>query len=120
MITKRITAIFGVLLLAVVALAAQASKLEGAWEGKMDHEGVIETIRFDLHAKADALTGKVFRNGSELGDISNAKVDGNKVYFKVDFLVFEGSLDDDHLNMTVTVYNGNKFSVSAGRIKPGS
>ena len=111
---------FGILLLAAAALAAQASKLEGSWEGKMDHEGAIETVRFDLHAKADALTGKVFRNGSELGDISNAKVDGNKVYFKVDFLVFEGSLDGDHLNMTVTVYNGNKFSVSASKLKSGS
>ncbi len=45
---------FGILLLAAVTLAAQASKLEGTWEGKMDHEGAIETVRFDLHAKADA------------------------------------------------------------------
>jgi hypothetical protein len=120
MVAKRITAAFGMLLLAAVAMAAQASKLEGTWEGKMDHEGVIETITFEFHAKTDALTGKVFRNGGELGDISNAKVDGNKIYFKVDFLVFEGALDGEHLNMTVTVYNGNKFSVSASRKKSGS
>jgi len=120
MMTKRITAIFGILLLAAAAVSALASKLEGTWEGKMDHEGVIETITFDLHAKADALTGKVFRNGSELGDVSNSKVDGNKVYFKVDFLVFEGTLDGEKLNLTVTVYNGNKFTVSATRKKSGS
>ena len=120
MIAKRITAMFGILLLAAAVVAAQAAKLEGAWEGKMDHEGVMETITFNLHAKGAALTGKVLKNGSELGDVSEAKVNGNKVHFKVDFLVFEGSLEGDHLNMTVTVYNGNKFSVSASKIKPGA
>jgi hypothetical protein len=120
MITKRITAIFGMLVLVTVAVAAQASKLDGAWEGKMDHEGVMETVTFEFHAKADSLTGKVFRNGGELGDISNAKIDGKKIYFKVDFLVFEGTPDGENLNLTVTVYNGNKFTVSASRKKSSS
>jgi hypothetical protein len=120
MIAKRISAMFGILMLAAAVVTAQASKLEGTWEGKMDHEGVMETITFDLHAKGEALTGKVLRNGSELGDVSEARVDGNKVHFKVDFLVFEGSLEGDRLNMTVTVYNGNKFSVSASKLKSGS
>jgi hypothetical protein len=120
MIQKRIAAIVTVLLLAASILMAQASKLDGMWEGKMDHEGVIETITFDLHAKADALTGKVFRNGQELGDVSSAKVEGKKIYFKVDFLMFEGTLEDEKLNLTVTVYNGNKFSVSAARKTSGS
>jgi len=120
MIAKRITAMFGILLLAAAVVAAQASKLEGAWEGKMDHEGVMETITFDLHAKGEALTGKVLKNGSELGDVSEAKVNGNKIHFKVDFLVFEGTLEGAHLKMTVTVYNGNKFSVDATPKKSGS
>lgn len=117
MIAKRFTTLLGICLLAAASLAAQASKLDGNWEGKMDHEGVMETINFELHAKGDALTGKVLRNGGELGDISSAKVDGKKIYFKVDFLVFEGTLDGEKLNLTVTVYNGNKFSVSASRKK---
>jgi len=120
MIAKRIAAIFGMLLLVTVAVAAQASKLDGAWQGKMDHEGVIETITFEFHSKADTLTGKVFRNGGELGDISSARVEGKKIYFKVDFLVFEGTLDGENLNLAVTVYNGNKFTVSASRKKSGS
>jgi hypothetical protein len=120
MIAKRITAMFGILMLAAAAVAAQASKLEGTWEGKMDHEGVMETITFDLHAKGEALTGKVFQNGKDLGDVSEAKIDGKKVHFKVDFLVFEGTIDGAHLKMTVTVYNGNKFSVDATPKKSGS
>jgi hypothetical protein len=111
---------FGILLLAAVTVAAQTSKLEGTWEGKMDHEGAIETITFELHAKGDALTGKVLRNGAELGSVSEAKIDGNKVYFKVDFLVFEGTLEGTHLKLAVTVYNGNKFSVDATPKKSGS
>lgn len=117
---KRITAMFGIMLLAAVSVAAQASKLEGTWEGKMDHEGAIETVTFELHAKADALTGKVLRNGAELGNISEAKIEGSKVYFKVDFLVFEGTLEGRHLKMSVTVYNGNKFFVDATPKKSGS
>jgi hypothetical protein len=120
MITKKITAMFAIVLLAALAVTAQASKLDGTWEGKMDHEGAMETVTFEFHSKADALTGKVFRNGGELGDISEAKVEGKKIHFKVDFLVFEGTLDGENLNMAVTVYNGNKFTVSATRKKSGS
>jgi hypothetical protein len=120
MIAKRIIAIFVTALLAAVAVAAQVSKLDGTWEGKMDHEGAIETITFDFHAKGDALTGKVFRNGAEFGDVSEAKMEGNKIIFKVDFLMFEGTLEGPQLKMTVTVYNGNKFFVNASRKKTGS
>jgi len=117
MIQKRMAVIVTVLLLGASILMAQASKLDGMWEGKMDHEGAIETVTFDLHAKGAALTGKVSRNGSELGDVSDSKIEGNKVHFKVDFLLFEGTLDGEKLNLTVTVYNGNKFTVSATRKK---
>jgi len=117
MIQKRMAVIVTVLLLGASILMAQASKLDGMWEGKMDNEGAIETVTFDLHAKGAALTGKVLRNGSELGDVSDSKIEGNKVHFKVDFLLFEGTLDGEKLNLTVTVYNGNKFAVSATRKK---
>ena len=117
---KRITALFAMALLAAVAVAAQISKLDGTWEGKMDHEGSLETITFEFHAKGDALTGKVFRNGTEFGDVSQAKMEGNKITFKVDVVVFEGTLEGPQLKMTVTVYNGNKFFVNASRKKAGS
>lgn len=120
MIAKRITALFGILMLAAVSVAAQASKLEGTWEGKMNHEGTIETITFELHAKGDALAGKVFRNGVEFGSISDSKVQGNRIAFKVDVVSFDGSLEGTEMKLTVTVYNGNKFSVDATRKQASS
>ena len=72
MVTRKAIALAGICLLAACALIAQASKWEGTWEGKMDHEGRMETITLQLHAKDKALTGKVLRGGEEFGDITGA------------------------------------------------
>jgi hypothetical protein len=120
MITKRITMVLAVCLLTAVVLAAQASKLEGTWEGKVDHEGVMETMTFEFHAKGTAITGKVLRNGQEFGDISGARLTGNKISFSADVVTFEGTLEGEQLKMTITVYNGTKYSMNASRKKAGS
>jgi hypothetical protein len=117
MVTKRIAAFLGVWILAATMVAAQASKLDGTWDGKWDHEGRTETMTFQFHAKGNVLTGKVFREGQEFGDIADVKLDGNKISFKVDVILFEGSIDKDTLKLTITLYNGNKVPISASRKK---
>ena len=114
---RRIAAMFFICLMAAWAMPAQASKFQGMWEGKMDHEGVMEVIGFQFQMKGGALTGKVFREGDEFGDITNAKVNGNKISFQADVVSFDGSLENDELKLTVTVMNGNKFYVTATRKK---
>jgi hypothetical protein len=117
MIAKRFFTTLGVLLLAATIVAAQASKLDGTWEGKWDHEGRMETLAFQFHAKGNALTGKVFREGQEFGDIADVKLDGGKISFKVDVILFEGTYDKDALKLTITLFNGNKVPISASRKK---
>jgi hypothetical protein len=120
MIAKRLATTVGALLFIVTIVAAQASKLDGTWEGTWDHEGRMETLTFQFHAKGDALTGKVFREGEEFGDIADVKLDGSKISFKVDVIAFDGMFDKDTLKLTITLYNGNKVPINAVRKKAGS
>ena len=117
MFAKKTIALTGAFLLTACLFVAQATRLDGTWEGKMDREGQIETLTFQFHAKDNGFTGKVFRNGEEFGDIANAKVDGNKFSFKADVVSFDGTLEGDQLKVTVTVMNGNKFYCTASRKK---
>jgi hypothetical protein len=120
MIARKSAAVLGIFLLTATMVAAQASKLDGTWEGKWDHEGRLETLTFEFHAKGDALTGKVFREGEEFGDIADVKLDGSKISFKVDVIAFDGTFDKDTLKLTITLYNGNKVPINASRKKTGS
>jgi hypothetical protein len=119
MFTRKIAAVLGIMLLAATVLA-QASKLDGTWEGKWDHEGAMETLTFQFHAKGDALTGKVFREGQEFGDITNVKLDGGKISFQSEGILFDGTYEKDMLKLTITLYNGNKVPVNAARKTAGS
>ena len=113
-IRKGITAL-SVFLLAAVVMLAQASKLDGLWEGKMEHEGQTATISFEFHATGPTLTGKVILRGKEFGDILDAKVEGGKFSFKAKDVSFEGALDGDQLKLTATDSNGEKTAIAASR-----
>jgi hypothetical protein len=102
-------------LLMASVLLAQSSKFDGVWEGKLDHEGKLDTITFDLHAKGNALTGQTLMNGDDFGPITQGKIAGNKVTFTVASVSCEGALEEDHLKLTITVQNGNRFHIDARR-----
>jgi len=120
MIAKRITSVLGMCLIAAILVAAQVSKLDGTWEGKMEHEGRSATVTFEFHVNGTLLTGKVFRGGHEFGDIKEAKVETNKIAFKVNDVSFEGSFDGDQLKLNATDYTGETFAIDASRKKPAS
>lgn len=119
MSVKKTLASLIMFLFVATILTAQSTKLEGTWEGKMDHEGTMETITFELHVKGSVLSGDLLRNGAEFGPITDGKIDGNKITFNVAPVSCVGSLEGDQLKVTVTVSNGNKFYVDATRKKSG-
>jgi len=120
MIAKRITSVLGLCLLAAIFVAAQVSKLDGTWEGKMEHEGRSAIVTFEFHVNGDVLSGKVFRGGHEFGYIKEAKVENKKIAFKVNDVTFEGYFDGDQLKLNATDYTGETFAIDASRKKSGS
>jgi hypothetical protein len=112
-----VAVVLGTFLLAAFIVAAQASKLGGVWEGKMDHEGRLETMTFQFHVNGKVLSGKVLREGDDFGTFSDGKVEGKTISFIVSGVSFAGELDGDQLKITITVTNGNRFYLTAARKK---
>jgi hypothetical protein len=59
----------------------------------MDHEGQIEALTFEIHAK----------------------VDGNKFSFRADVVWFDGILEGEQRKATITAMKGNKFYFTASQ-----
>jgi redox-regulated HSP33 family molecular chaperone len=114
---KKVVVVLGLFLLATAILGAQALKLDGTWEGKVDHEGRLETMTFQFHVSGKVLSGKVLREGDDFGTFSDGKVDGKTISFNVSGVSFAGEMDGEQLKITITVTNGNKFNLNASRKK---
>ena len=83
----RTAALVTLALLIAVARAA-AGDISGTWKASFDTQIGQQTYTYDFAVKDSVLTGKAKSNLGE-AEISNGKVDGNKVTF-VEMLKFEG------------------------------
>ena len=115
---KRMAVVLITFLLAAIILTAQVPKLDGTWEGKVDHEGRLELMTFQFHVSGKVLSGKVLREGDDFGTFSDGKVEGKTISFIVSGVSFAGEMDGEQLKITITATNGNKFYLTAARKKP--
>jgi hypothetical protein len=85
---KRLTTWLAAAAIAVAAASAQTPDITGKWTASFDTQIGQQTYTYDFVVKDAVLTGKAKSNLGE-AEISNGKVDGNKVTF-VEMLTFEG------------------------------
>ena len=107
--------LFVVAILCVMTFAVMAADVSGKWTYDQPGRqgGAATPVTITLKADGATLTGKVTRqgqNGPMDSDISEGKVDGNTVTFKVSrdmrgttvVTTYKGTLDGDTLNLEVT------------------
>ena len=100
----------------LAAAAMWAADVSGKWTAEMQgRQGNTMTVTMNLKADGDKLTGTVSgRNGNDT-DISNGKVDGDKLSFDVvrEFngnsitQHYKGTVNGDTIHFAVTTEGGN-------------
>lgn len=103
------------ILIGCLAVAAiWAADVTGRWTADMQtRNGNTMTMTMNLKADGDRLTGTVSGRQGDI-DISDGKIDGNKITFKVvrEFngnqmtQKYKGTLDGDTIHFTVTMEGG--------------
>lgn len=104
-------------LIAAVAVGAQTKTsvpLAGRWEGTRTGEGgQTEPVALVFEVKDNTFTGTMFRSGREFGKMTDGKIDGAKVTFKVQDIDFEGDIDGASMKVTVIFINSTQeFTVT--------
>jgi hypothetical protein len=106
-----------VALMAVLAVSAWAADVTGKWTAELPgRDGEKRTTTFDLKADGGKLTGTVSGMRGNPAEISDGKIDGSNVSFKVvrEFngnsmtINYEGTLSGDDLNLTVKTPRGEQ------------
>jgi hypothetical protein len=99
-------------LLALTGLALFAADIDGTWTMTKDgKDGKSQTTTITLMSKGSALTGKFDGGRGGAVDISDGKVDGNSVSFKV-VRNFNGKEFAQEYKGTV---KGSELTIDAGR-----
>jgi hypothetical protein len=118
MILRKVSIAIAVSLL-TATMFAQSSKLAGNWEGKMErqgeHAGESAPVSFEFHANGESLTGTMTVRGRLFGEISDAKVEGSKIAFKVKGVAVQGTVDGDQLKLAATDDKGEQTDITASR-----
>jgi hypothetical protein len=111
----------GLALLLVISTAAATSAqgkspvaLAGRWEGTRTGEGgQTEPVAFVFDVKDNAFTGTMFRSGRAFGKMTDGKIDGAKITFKVQDIDFAGDIDGASMKVTVIFVNATQeFTVT--------
>jgi hypothetical protein len=104
--TKMLILLSAGLFVALSALSASASNVDGRWTAEdKDPQGNPSTITFVFKQEGTQLTGTV-AIPAETADISNGKVDGDKMSFDAVFsfgaITSTGTVHGDEIKLTVT------------------
>lgn len=111
---KKLLAVCAVLFLAIGAttMFAQGAPADvtGAWTGSMNAGGNDMTITFHLKQDGAKLTGTVETGMGDPVEITNGKVDGEKVYWETSFngstIQHEGTVNGDEMKINVKSSGG--------------
>ena len=111
---KKILAVCAVLFMAIGAATvfAQAGPADvtGSWTGSMNAGGNDMTITFHLKQDGAKLTGTVETGMGDPVEITNGKVDGEKVYWETSFngstIQHEGTVSGDEMKINVKPSGG--------------
>jgi hypothetical protein len=102
---KRLIVLSAALLVALYALSAFAANVTGKWSAEdKDPDGDPSTITYVFKQEGTQLTGTV-AIPAETANISNGKVDGDKVSFVAVFsfgtITHMGTVHEDEITLTV-------------------
>jgi hypothetical protein len=110
---KTLLFVCAALVLAFSASTVQAADVSGTWKGSVSSpDGSSFPLTFTLKQDGAALTGTSEGPQGDAMDITDGKVDGNKITFKVAFngmtIVHEGIVSDsgDEIKMTAKADSG--------------
>lgn len=106
--------LFAATLLALLVLPARAADIDGTWTREAQGRGGTTTQTLMLKAEGMKLTGTLDAGRGGATEISDGKIDGNKVSFKVvrEFngnsftQMFEGTMSGKELSLNVTAEGG--------------
>lgn len=115
---KRVLHVAWLLLILVTGLTARADSgnFKGMWEGTALHEGTSILLGLDVaEAGASGVQGRLFRDGHVLAQMSEGKIEGNRLAFHADTLDCAATLEHDALTMTITVAPGHTVDVTMHR-----
>ncbi|HEV2134057.1 MAG TPA: hypothetical protein VGR47_07320 [Terracidiphilus sp.] len=105
---------FAMVAMALTVTTARAADVTGSWTGDVAApDGSNFQLTFNLKQDGDKLTGTVLGPQGDAMDISNGKVDGNKISFDVSFngmtINHEGTVNDagDEIEMTTKSDSGD-------------
>lgn len=92
----------GTLILLLAAVAAAASNVDGSWQGNFSGPNGDMTLTFKFKAQGTTLTGAVESQNGDI-PISDGKIDGNKISFKVQVgdntINHEGTISGDTIDL---------------------
>jgi len=110
----RVACLLG--LLSGLAARADTPDFKGTWEGALQHEGKSTPLAIEIRqADAGGVLGRLFQSGDEMAPLSEGKVEGNRLTFRVDTLDCTATLDHDELTVTMTVSHGRTFNLTMHR-----
>lgn len=103
MMLRRAMLAGGLILVAAVVVAA--AEVDGRWQGTMSGPNGDMTLTFKFKAEGTTLTGSVETPNGEQ-PISDGKVDGNKITFKIQFgdnvIDHQGTVSGDTIQLKST------------------
>jgi len=105
------------LLLFVAATAhADPAAFVGSWDGPWLHEGRSVPLTLQIDSVTDGVVrGRMLQAGEEYAPISEGKIDGNAITFRLDTIMCNGVFDGDHLALTLSISHGRTFTVAMTR-----
>src|SRR5262245_41366366 len=99
----------------LLLVAAQlAAPLTGSWEGSFNHEGSVWNIGLTLQQTDTTVTGTLYKDGDEYGEVKGS-IHGKAFVLHWDQISLAGTVEDDKLQVELTVYNGTKYHFSMTR-----
>ena len=126
---KVLLCLCAVFAMALTTTAAHAADVTGSWTAEMTTpDGNSFQLAFTFKQDGTKLTGTVQEPEGEHGDITNGKVDGNKISFDVEFngttITHEGTVNEagDEIQLTTksdsSDYSGGEMTLK--RAKAGT
>jgi len=84
-----------------------STALNGEWTGTLVLDNSQPRVTAVFAITDTSFAGKVYSDGTLLGDMEDGSVSGNRVHFKLGRLDFTGVMTGLHMKVDLIVYNGS-------------
>ncbi len=81
--------------------------LNGEWTGVLTLDNSQPRLALVFAVTDSTFAGKVYSDGSFMGDMEGGSISGDRVHFKLGRLDFTGVVSGVHMKVDLIVYNGS-------------